>query len=146
MRKGYRLYDRDKGQIIISHNVRFDEDESMELLPTIETGRENREPAQGTIDLGDNEKSGWSEIDQEDEETVPAQQPQLRRSSKVKKPVKYYISKNLNVTIHQEPTSFKEAVKSTKKEQRSQAMDREMDSLKANKVWELTTLPPGKDL
>ena len=42
VKKGYRLYDRDKGLIIFSCNVRFDEDESMELLPTIETGRENQ--------------------------------------------------------------------------------------------------------
>jgi len=43
----------------------------MESLPAMETGGENPEPAKRAIDLGDNEGSE-SEIDQEDEETVPA--------------------------------------------------------------------------
>ena len=46
------------------------------------------------------------------------------------------------MTIHHEPTSLEEATCSPERE--NQAMDSEMESLKAHKVWELTTLPPGK--
>jgi len=106
-RKGYRIYDREKSQVIFSCNVHFDEDEGMESLHAIQTGGENPEPAQRAIYLGDNEESA-SEIDQEDEETVPAQQPQLRRFKQSKETS----GVSSNFTIHQEPTSFKEPLRS----------------------------------
>ena len=128
-------------QVLFSRNVRFDEDELTERTPDSETGGEPA-PTQRVLDLDLNEES---EIDQEDEEeTIPIQQPQVRRLSRLRRPVDYYIREKVNLTIHHEPTSFKEAVKSPEKEQWNQAMDGEMESLSANKVWELTTIPPGK--
>ncbi len=110
----------------------------------------NDEPAglQRVVDLNLNEDMNSDQVleDEEEEESVPTQQSQVRRSSQIRKPVEYYIREKANLTIHQEPTSHKDAVNSPEKDQWNQAMDNEMESLKANDVWELTTLPPGKQV
>ncbi len=110
----------------------------------------NDEPAglQRIVDLNLNEDMNSDQVleDEEKEESVPTQQSQVRRSSRIRKPVEYYIREKANLTIHQEPTSHKDAVKSPEKDKLNQAMDNEMESLKANDVWELTTLPPGKQV
>ena len=52
-----------------------------------------------------------------------------------------YASFLANMSIIQEPTSYREA--STKREW-IEAMQLELDALEANKTWETTVLPKGK--
>ena len=56
----------------------------------------------------------------------------------------YYGFSQAHITIHHEPTTFEEAASCPEKAKWTVAMEKEMESLKENKVWELTTLPPGK--
>ena len=132
VRKGYRLYDRAAHQVLHSRNVGFDEQESTVPTPESETGEEPA-PTQRVLELDMSE-----EANQEDEEERISTQPQVRRS----RPVDYYGRERVNLTIHHEPTSFEEATSSPERDQWNQAIDSEMESLKAHKVWELTTLPP----
>ncbi len=46
--------------------------------------------------------------------------------------------------IHYEPATQKEAISGKDSAKWSEAMDREMDSLKTNEVWDLTPLPANK--
>ena len=50
----------------------------------------------------------------------------------------------VSVTISNEPTTFVEATSCPEKAKWSEAMIKEMQSLKDNDVWELTTLPSRK--
>ena len=138
VKKGYRLYDRAASQVLFSRNVRFDEHETPELTPEVEAGGEPA-PAQKVLDLDLDE---GSETDQEDKEIPTLAQP--RRSGRERRPVDYYGRERVNLTIHRAPSSFKEARSSPEKDKWNQAMDGEMESLKTNQVWKLTTLPPGK--
>ena len=74
----------------------------------------------------------------------PAAQPPPRRTVRERRPVEYYGFPQAHITIHQEPTSFEEATACPEGEKWKEAMGKEMKSLKDNKVWELTSLPPGK--
>lgn len=71
----------------------------------------------------------------------PAAEPPLWRTVRQRQPVDYY---GFHITIHQDPTSFEEATTCPEQEKWKEAMGKEMKSLKDNKVWELTTLPPEK--
>ena len=139
VRKGYRLYDRAKSQVLFSRNVKFNEQELTEPTLENETGGDQA-PAQKMLELALDE---GSETDQEDEEKTPTQ-AQPRRSTRERRQVNFYGIERANLTIHQEPTSFREARTSSERDQWNQAMDREIESLRTNKVWKLTTLPPGK--
>ncbi len=94
----------------------------------------SQQVCRGLLNLNEDMNSDQVQEDEEEEESVPTQQSQVSGKRLI-----YY-------TIHQEPTSHKDAVKSPEKDQWNQAMDNEMESLKANDVWELTTLPPGKQV
>ena len=56
----------------------------------------------------------------------------------------YYGLPQAHLTIHREPTTFDEATACPERAKWEGAMGREMQSLKDNEVWELTSLPPGK--
>ena len=135
VKKGYRLYDRETSQVLFSRNVKFNEQEC-ELT---ETGGESA-PAQSVLELDLDE---GSESGQEEEDEIPTQSLP-RRSARERRPIDFYGVERANLTIHQEPTSYQEARSSPERGQWNHAMDREMESLKTNNVWKLTTLPPGK--
>ena len=115
MKKGYRLYDRETSQVLFSRNVKFNEQE-YELT---ETGGESTRVCCMELDLDKGSESGQEDICQRE---------------------KADWVERANLTIHHEPTSYQEARSSPERDQWNQAMDREMESLKTNKVWK----PPDK--
>ena len=139
VRKGYRLYDRATSQVLFSRNVRFDEQERTGSTPGKETGGEPV-PAQNVLELDLDDGSETEENEERIEIRSPPRQPPPRRSDRERRPTDFY-GDRVHLTIHQEPTSFNEARSSPEKDQWSRAMDREMESLRTNEVWELTTLP-----
>ena len=144
VQKGYRVYDRLTQKVFYSRNVKFDERE-IESPPV-----EEEEPAQRPLIL---DPVGEPESDREagDEEnggtnadTPDAAEPPPRRSARKGGPVDYYGFPQVHLTIHSEPTTFEEATGCPEKAKWKEAMGKEIKSLKDNKVWELTTLTPGK--
>ena len=144
VQKGYRIYDRLTQKVFYSRNVKFDERE-IESPPV-----EEEEPAQRPLIL---DPVGEPESDREagDEENggtnadpPDAAEPPPRRSARKGGPVDYYGFPQVHLTIHSEPTTFEEATGCPEKAKWKEAMGKEIKSLKDNKVWELTTLPPGK--
>ena len=67
-----------------------------------------------------------------------------RRSTRERRPVDYYGFLQAHLMIHCVPTTFEEANGYPKKATFKEAMGKQMKSLEDSKVWELTTLPPGK--
>ena len=90
----------------------------------------------------DNERGIDEEVN--DDADPPAAEPPPRRSTRERRPVDYYGLPQAHLTIHREPTTFDEATACPERAKWEGAMGREMQSLKDNEVWELTSLPPGK--
>lgn len=158
--KGYRLYCPSDNKVIFSRDVVFREGDF-----------ENEDRR---MDLGDEERieldvlPDESQVESESEETVvgsrpttttpdltdsviesssPPRQPSppaARRSMRPRNFPDYYgLSAKL---VKVEPSTVEEAMNSREKDQWIGAMQKEMDSLQENNVWELTELPEGRQL
>jgi len=144
VQKGYRVFDPVTRKISFSRNITFDEQEVGR--PPIEEEVESAlhplilEP----IDKSESDCEGEDDDNGSTNEDPPAVEVQPRRSTRQTRPVNYYGFPQANLTIHCEPTTFEEATNCPEKAKWGEAMGKEMKSLKDNKVWELTTLPPGK--
>ena len=149
MQKGYRVFDHFTQKVLHSRNVKFDERESG--IPQFESEKSVQQPLilhqmdETEYNDGKNvEGNGTSE-----ESSTLETQPQIvevppRRSTRERRLVDYYGFSQAHIIIHHEPTTFEEATSCPEKSKWTVAMEKEMESLKENTVWELTTLPPGK--
>ena len=140
--KGYRLYDPKRARVFYSRDVIFNEKEhGMEKEP--ETVQEGKRYVQ--IECPSIEEPV-------DEDTEPVQttneEPSvsgLRRSSRSRQPPDFYgIRVNVASEIFDEPTSINEALASPDKRKWTEAMEKEMESLHKNKVWDLVKLPKDR--
>ena len=142
VQKGYRVYNHVTRKVFYSRNVKFDEQETEG--PRFEEAGPVNQPL--ILDSENETESDEGGIEEEIETNTdpPAAQPPPRRTVRERRPVEYYGFPQAHITIHQEPTSFKEATACPEGEKWKEAMGKEMKSLKDNEVWELTSLPPGK--
>jgi len=101
---------------------------------TIETTEEN-------TDIG-----SAAEPERQTEEESPQEQ-QVRRSARERHPPRYYgRSEQTHLADSGDPTTFKEAISSADKAKWIAAMEKEMESLFDNEVWDLVDLPPQQTL
>lgn len=142
---GYRLMNPETRRIIVSRNVKFNEESKIERnRKYISTGSDATESDDD--DIGDRERSisipGDNEFDAADDED------EQRKSSRAKKqPVRYPNPETYEVMfVQQETLTFDDIVNFPKEEQElwKSAMDEEMKSMKENDVWDLENLPPDK--
>ena len=86
--------------------------------------------------------SSDDEVPTEDTATDEATEPVLRRSGRERRRPDYYREQaNLANGQLMEPTTVEEALASTDKEKWLDAMEKEMESLHGNEVWDLVELP-----
>ena len=144
VQKGYRVYDHLTRKVFYSRNVKFDERETGR--PPVEEEESPQRPL--ILDSVDESESDRERGD-EDKSSTGADPPAAdehppRRSTRERSSVDYYGFQKAHLTIHSEPTIFDEATACPEKAKWKEAMANEMKSLKDNKVWDLTALPPGK--
>ena len=128
--KGYRLFDTDTSKVFHSRDVIFNEPATIreqgievENQPLVEIEREN-------ISSDDDENSR--------EATETRRSPRIRKA-----PDQYgkwvHIAHRLD-----DPLTVKEALSSPEKREWMKAMESEINSLNANKIWDLAELPCGR--
>ena len=143
--KGYRLWDTKKRKIILSRDVKFEEKIEVEteenkrykqcFLDKIEDSEEEEKEAEE--EGSNNEKEVNEDVlsdeyeDAQDNEdcNVQEQQPELHRSTRVKKCPERY---NVNVFL-----TFQQAVTGPDKEKWKEAIRMEKESLKKNNTWKI---------
>ena len=137
--KGYRLYDPKRARVFHSRDVQFNE-----LSQGTEVVRE-KEPNQSThVELDFPEFEEPIVDDNPVENEAPVRQPP-RRSERDRRPPAFYGEWATAANYDQrEPRSLKEALASPQKEKWVKAMEKEMESLKTNEVWDLVELPENR--
>ena len=151
-RKGYRLYDRENSCVIFSRDVIFNEssrgiDSDQEENQVIEVELPgNEEPsAEMAEGITDEQTNPATDEQPETNETVPADSIQRRTSTRKSRPPDYYGVRVYTATeLQKESETVEEALSCSDKEQWKAAMQKEMDSLYANNVWDLVELPSDR--
>ena len=143
VQKGYRVYDEKAKGIFYSRDVKFDEMKNHQVQEELAKQPVTLNP----VVEPESELELETELEPEPEPVLNGEEtlqiPQPRRSTRVRRPVDYY-TPGAYITLHHEPTSFKEAIDCPEEKKWSEAMSKEMKSLENNNVWKLTVLPPGK--
>ena len=170
--KGYRLYDLGRMKVIHSRDVVFDETSmpgiqkenepttkyvelEIEEEPSVQKEKECTSEAE--IEESDSERTttlrsrnNVSEVGQLGEQsTAPISIPEsgLRKSTRNKQKHDWY-SHNLTLlsSEEQDPSSVDEAKLSSDKDKWEKAMEKEIESLRSNEVWELVEPPRDRKI
>ncbi|CAB4028654.1 Hypothetical predicted protein, partial [Paramuricea clavata] len=134
--KGYRLYDPNRARVFHSRDVQFNESSQEPEVVKVQ------EPKQNTLVELEFEEP----IDVEEPVVNEEPEPQVtRRSERDRRPPAYY-GEWATAANHDknEPRTVKEALSSPQKTKWVKAMEKEMESLKTNEVWNLVELPENR--
>lgn len=139
--KGYRVYDPVRARVLHSRDVIFNEKER-----GLDEGPKTMQEEKHYVDI----ECHNEELAGEDTKPVQttSQEPSvsgLRRSARNRQPPDFYgIRVNVASEVLNEPTSMTEALASPDKVKWTEAMEKEMESLHKNDVWDLVMLPKGR--
>ena len=145
LRNGYHLYHRKTSSIIYNRDVvfsessrRYESEENKRLIQVENfTEEEPKAPERAASEPeGESNKvEPQAEVEMEESAKVPV----LRRTStrETRKPDYYGVWVNTANELEKDPLTVKEALNCPEKEQWKAAMQREMDSIYSNDVWNL---------
>lgn len=135
--KGYRLYDQEKKRAFFSRDVKFDEADLGYKVKSME--RESaKKDTEATITFDVDEVKDLQGVGLE-------QHVGLRRSSRDRKQTEFYGERvSLADDAQNEPMTYDEAVRGKDKAKWLHAMEKEIESLRINDVWDLVELPAGR--
>ena len=148
--KAYRLYDIERKKVFFSRDVVFNENVNGIEKESVSNDSDTRFVQ---IKCSDEEDHTESFNEEEEQESLQEEQESLqeedsdtglRRSSRERRKPDYY---GVRVTVADtsgDPTSLKEALASSDKTKWVNAMEKEMESLHVNEVWDLVELPKDK--
>ena len=166
--KGYRLFEPKTGKVIVSRDVKFNENSFSDRVQhghEIELEIEQEVPKDTAEKDVQKEKETTNETEQEEpivkvlnerqQEVNENQEQDIRKSSRFRQQPERYgewleddvlneilYANSANTT---EPTTYKEAVESPENEKWKTAMQSEYDSLMKNETWKLVKLPENRD-
>ena len=141
--KAYRLYDIERKKVFFSRDVVFNENVNGIEKESVSNDSDTRFVQ---IKCSDEEDHTESFNEEEEQESLQEEDSDtgLRRSSRERRKPDYY---GVRVTVADtsgDPTSLKEALASSDKTKWVNAMEKEMESLHVNEVWDLVELPKDK--
>jgi hypothetical protein len=133
--KGYRLYDVERRKVLHSRDVIFNESSRL---------KSDAEP-QGELGCGQEKQEHVVEFECTPTETQEESQPELKRSTRERRQPDYF-GEWMTMADSQikEPETVKEALSGSNKTKWQEAMEKEMESLHKNDVWELVDLPKDR--
>ena len=140
--RGYRLYDPKRAKVFFSRDVVFNEKKhGIEKEPNRD--EENRYVQ---IECLGNDEQVDEDTGEPPQPTIEEQpEPVVRRSARERQHPDYYgVRVNVASEVLNEPTSMTEALASPERAKWMDAMDKEMDSLHMNDVWDLVKLPKDR--
>ena len=159
--KAYRLYDKDRQRILYSRDVSFnerdtrrqeewssqDEGDDAEVLPGVEympavDNATIRSPTPEQLPIHDNPLGAPRRMSERIRLRPGAASAPKKSQRTTRKPDRFGEWATLAATM--DPETPKEAMATPRARQWSEAMEREMASLRQNEVWTLTDLPEGK--
>lgn len=150
--KGYRIYFRNTNKTELHRDVIFrEENQESKIQVPIEKDTESEkekeiEETEKEIIEENVEDSEKGSTDSEGE-TSPSKR-ELRDRTTLKKPARYVSNVVAWALVAGseplEPTTYEEAIENENNDQWKKAMDKEMDSLKNHKVWDLCKLPADR--
>lgn len=151
--KGYRLYDETRGKVIHSRDVRFDEtrakESEIEICEPMESASDFE--SEHEIETGDNmdaenDNEANSDVEENADDDLVEEEPEqrLRRSQRKKNAPNWYGEWVSVATDLETPKSYREAIQLQNKDNWQTAMQKEIDSLHNNDVWDLVPLPEGR--
>ena len=161
VRKGYRLYDQKCSHIIYSRDVIFNESvrgveiehEENRLIEVEEVKVESSLNESTPVEIEQNEEN-MEEPDTEGENVIEPDtegenviEPEIRRSNReIHCPDRYGVwIYNVNEQ-EREPMTVKEALDSSEKDKWRYAMQKEIESMHTNDVWDLVKLPRDRQV
>ena len=147
-RKGYRLYDMGTSKIIHSRDVVFNEssrgidpEQEENQIVQVESFPEEMEEDSNPPEEDSNQEppqDDSTEADSTEEVETETQIPQRTSSREIKRPDYYGVRL---YTVLKEPETVADALRSSDKTKWEVAMQKEMDSIHSNDVWDLVKLP-----
>ena len=154
-RKGYRLYDLGRMKVIHSRDVVFDETsmpgiQKETAAKYVELEIEEKPVIEETVTHNppDSEVPVHEQLGEESTAHNPIMsESDLRRSTRNKQqPDRYGYNLMVISTEQQDPSSVAAAMSSPHKSKWQKAMEREMESLHSNEVWDLVKPPPNQKI
>ena len=139
--KAYRLYDVERKRVIFSREVVFDETKN-----GIEKESVSKDSDTECVHLESSSDDDHTESSEEEPQSPQEEvsEPVRRQSAREKRRPDFYGYRVTVADTSGDPTSIKEALTSPDKAHWTNAMEKEMESLQTNKVWDLVELPKDR--